>query len=140
MNIWSTETNIFIKWIFQVQVDDAQRVDSKTVIPLNKTKIIRNEKPPSETERRTEVPSIQSERRERYLRIIAHVGIRTGRSGEMAAPLLAVDPIPAKLEKAEQELEAARQGSVSIDYSEETSLYNSATVYQSNVLITTERK
>ena len=28
----------------------------------------------------------------------------------MVAPLLAVDPIPAKLEKAEQELEAARQG------------------------------
>lgn len=28
----------------------------------------------------------------------------------MAAPLVAVDPIPAKLERAEQELEAARQG------------------------------
>ena len=86
------------------------REDSKIVIPFNKTKIIGNEKPPSETEMRTEVPSIQSERRERYLRLIAHVGIRTGRSGEMAAPLLAVDHIPAKLEKAEQELEAARQG------------------------------
>ena len=33
-----------------------------------------------------------------------------------------------------------KRGRVSIDYSEETSLYNSATVYQSNVLITTERK